>query len=130
MDKRSFVAATLVVALASGCATTGALEDGSPSVRERLAGGGRGMLIGALGGIGGAILLTGGEPEAALYVSVVTVPTLAAYGLIGGLNDPAKWRGTPQPAAAHASGEVSPEGQHFVRAVAYEARDRHARRKK
>ena len=131
-------AVVLLLALASGCATTGTPTDGlsevvdpappAPRLRERLAGGGAGLLKGALAGVGGAIALTGGDPEATLYVSLVTVPACAAIGLFSGLKQPASMtRAAPPPRQQYAAADVSPEIQSLVRTVAYEVRDRRSR---
>ena len=113
--------ALTVVALASGCATT-SIDTAAPGPRaaERLAGGGIGMLRGALAGAAGAVVLTGEDPEATLYVSVVTVPAGALFGLVTGLDNPARFNERPPSSmVASASGTgVSPEMRDFVRSVA------------
>ena len=134
-------AIVLLLALASGCATKGMPTDGlsevvdpgrpTPKLRERLAGGGAGMLKGALAGVGGAIALTGGDPEATFYVSMVTVPACVAIGLFSGLNQPASMtRAAPPPRQQYAAADVSPEIQSLVRTVANEVRDRRSRTRK
>ena len=132
---------TLVIAMASGCAATRTREDGTTDVvyraprtselPERLAGGGIGLLTGAVAGAAGAVVLTGGDPQASLYVSVLTVPAGAAIGLFAGLGNPA-WVSSglqvgvpPTPAVAQASApHVSPEVQSLVRTIAYEVKHR------
>lgn len=127
------VCAALLVLLTSGCATTRTLEDGPTDVplSRRLAGGGVGLVTGALAGVGGAIALTGGEPEATLYVSAATVPACALIGLFSGLNRPAEYRSfARRPQRPAAGGELAPEIQSLVRTVAYEVRDRRSRARK
>ena len=126
MDGKRLIAIALTAASAAGCATT----DDSPHIRERLAGGGVGMLTGALAGVGGALALTGGEPDATLYVSFVTVPTGALIGLVAGINKPATFRNPAPAAVAHSSADMPPEVQYLVRTVAYEVKDRRSRTRK
>jgi len=137
--------ALVTITVSSGCAAQRTLEDGTTDVvyraprasemGERVAAGAKGLLVGTLAGAAGAVILTGGEPQAALIVSVVTVPTCAVLGLAVGIGNPAAVSSqfhvgvpaTPYASAAGGAPTVSPELQSFVRTAAYAAKHQYKR---